>query len=98
MCELAAQLHKRQVALQLEWVPRDANVIADQLTNEQFTGFSHQLRVRLDLHSLPWICLHSLLDAGADIAAHTATATESVKDRQQLTRPKRRQLLPGWNA
>ena len=52
--EAAAQMEKRGYDLSLLWVPRDSNREADALSNEDFSGFSHDLRVRVELDTLPF--------------------------------------------
>ena len=42
LAELAAQLKKRCLRLDLQWVPRDENEEADGLTNLDFSGFDPQ--------------------------------------------------------
>ena len=43
--ELAAQLEKANAWVYTEWTPRDLNVEADALTNEDFEGFDPKLKV-----------------------------------------------------
>ena len=94
VCELAAQLHARQVMLHLEWVRRDSNKVADSLTNNDFTGFRSDNRVHLDLTQLDWICLPELLAAGAPQVDKKTSANIP----QKLHRKKKRRMIPGWNA
>ena len=55
---LATQLEARGPWMVLHWTPRELNTLADQLTNEDFTGFDPKLRVETSFSTLrskvPW--------------------------------------------
>ena len=53
----AAQCQHRGARLDLHWVPRDQNQLADQLTHEDFRGFSMDRRVPVDIEKLPFLVL-----------------------------------------
>jgi hypothetical protein len=63
--ELATQLEARGLWMDLHWTPRELNTLADQLTNEDFTGFDPKLRVETSFSTLPFVALPSLLESGA---------------------------------
>ena len=63
---LALQLHK-QLDLDLQWIPREQNVEADALTNEDFTLFDKEKRIEVDLQTLDFKILHTLMALAEDI-------------------------------
>jgi len=60
LAEVAAQLRKRGVALQLGWAPREQNEEADALTNQDFGLFDPARRVPVDVGTLPFLVLPKL--------------------------------------
>ena len=67
--ELAAQLERRGLDLELEWLPRDANKEADALSNLLFDEFDAGHRISVSLADLPWLVLPDLLKQGEEIFA-----------------------------
>ena len=63
--ELAEELSFRRCELKLQWIRRDINQVADDLTNENFDPFDTDLKVNLIGGDLEWRVLHKLLK-GAD--------------------------------
>ena len=59
--ELAAQLEACRAVLTPDWAPRDMNVEADDLTNEDFSKFTPGLRIHVDMDTLPWLVFPSLV-------------------------------------
>ena len=86
--ELAAQLEKQSLWLDLHWTPRELTTKADQLTNCDFSGFGEQARVSRDFAAVPVLVLEELLQAGAELEEHVAMAR-----RERL-----RRALPGSGA
>ncbi|MFN9939404.1 MAG: hypothetical protein ACK56I_08005, partial [bacterium] len=56
--EFTEQLRRRGWALELTWVRRDLNQLADDLTNEKWGDFNQNLRFNVPLAELPWIILN----------------------------------------
>ncbi len=71
--ELATQLEARGLWMDLHWTPRELNTLADQLTNEDFTGFDPKLRVETSFSTLPFVALPSLLESGAALQAEVGS-------------------------
>eukprot|EP00435_Cladocopium_sp_Y103_P068305 s1179_g31.t1 len=67
LMELALQLQEKQLELDLQWIPREQNVEADALTNEDFTGFSKDKRVEVDFQNLDFKVLHVLMGLAEEI-------------------------------
>lgn len=67
LLELAEQLKRKQVAIDLRWQPRETNVAADDLTNDRFEDFEVSLRLCPDLNSLEWILFPRLLKEAMEL-------------------------------
>ena len=59
--ELAEELSAKNCELQLQWVRRDLNQLADDLTNENFASFDPNFRIALEGEALEWRVLGRLL-------------------------------------
>ena len=51
LMETAEELSHRNCELQLQWIRRDLNQLADDLTNEEFKSFDPGLRIALKVVS-----------------------------------------------
>eukprot|EP00438_Fugacium_kawagutii_P019241 Skav234689 [mRNA] locus=scaffold3643:121276:121746:- [translate_table: standard] len=60
--ELACQLDRLEVDLELGWVPRAQNYQADDLTNEKFDEFTEENRIEVDFKNLPFIVMGKLME------------------------------------
>ena len=65
--ELAVQLRDRNLALGLEWVPRLQNEEADGLTNEDFSIFTAERRMNVELDHVRFKVLPDLFKVGEDL-------------------------------
>ena len=65
VAELAAQLEKRQILFQMDWVPREQNQEADAITNGNTEWLSESNEIVVDLGKLPFIILPELLSEGS---------------------------------
>ena len=54
LMELAEELSAKNCELQLQWIRRDLNQLADDFTNENFASFSPDFRVALEGEKLEW--------------------------------------------
>ncbi len=64
LMEIAAQSEQMNVRLALDWVPRDWNAQADQLSNGDYRGFSDSQRVHINWSQVDWKVLHWAMDLG----------------------------------
>jgi hypothetical protein len=81
LMQLSETLMKRRLWLDLQWVPREQNVEADQLTNLDFTGFCPEKRMAVNLSALAFPLLHELLDEEASFRNElTARKREKAQD------------------
>jgi len=67
LAELAEQLRLRQAKLGLQWVPRDQNEEADDLTNLEFRRFRADRRINVDLREIRWLVMDSLMKSAEAI-------------------------------
>ena len=68
LMELSEQLERRNSWLRVDWTPREQNVQADALSNEQFHEFDPGKRVALDPAAVDWVVLPELIEAGGGLA------------------------------
>ena len=61
LMELAEELASKDCELQLAWIRRDLNQLADDLTNEEFKMFDMAFRIPLKGEDLQWKILDQLL-------------------------------------
>jgi hypothetical protein len=72
LMKVASCMHDKGLALRLEWLPRELNVPADDLTNWKFAKFEPLERVLLDWDNPGWLVLSDLMDASAEPSAMNA--------------------------
>ena len=83
LMELSAQLRIRNLGLDLRWIPREQNVEADAVTNEEFGEFSDCNRIEIELEQLPFLVLKHLMTEAGKLDAEIKW-TKEVKKRQLL--------------
>eukprot|EP00435_Cladocopium_sp_Y103_P038160 s256_g10.t1 len=64
--QLSSSLARARLSLALRWRPREQNIEADSLTNEDFTGFDPALRIQVNLKGLDLSVLDSLVKTHGD--------------------------------
>eukprot|EP00438_Fugacium_kawagutii_P025749 Skav221045 [mRNA] locus=scaffold1448:254439:257677:+ [translate_table: standard] len=65
--ELACQLDRAQVELDLTWIPRGQNQEADDLTNEKFDDFDSGKRIVVSFEQLEWVLLDRLMERASEL-------------------------------
>ena len=65
--ELISQLRKLDCQLQLDWVPREQNVPADDLTNSDFSKFQMARRLDIVPDQIPLLVLPELQKASSEL-------------------------------
>jgi hypothetical protein len=73
LMELAEQL-RACAALNLQWTPREQNVEADALTNDEFHDFSMENRMDVKFEEIEFIILRELMVSTGELAAGLAEA------------------------
>ena len=85
LAELAEQLRLRQAELGLQWVPRDQNEEADDLTNQEFRRFREDRRIHIDLKEIRWLVMDGLMGSA-----------EAIYQVVRGARDRRREGAPGF--
>ena len=65
--ELAMQLKKINLELDLGWIPRGQNTAADALTNHEFEGFDPEKRIMVQFEEIKFLVLGKLMANGRRI-------------------------------
>ena len=98
--ELACQLERLGLELDLAWAPRNQNVEADALTNSEFQGFDPNKRVKKELEEVKFVLLHELMEEAAEMNEELKLAKsskEAKSDRpQQEEKIKKRKGQARW--
>ena len=94
LAEVAAQLRKRRLALELQWVPRNQNEEADALTNNRTELFDKAREIKIDLAKLEFIVLPEMVKVADALYAEVRRRRSSRKDQgsDQRTRKRGRPL------
>ena len=77
--ELSETLRTRDCELNLEWVPRERNQLADDLTNQKFDSFPGDRRVKFVGGDTRWLVLDHLMHKAQEF-------------HEELTREKKRKI------
>ena len=85
---------RRPCSDHLDWVPRELNQEADDLSNGIVAAFTPQLRVPVDLGNLEWKVLGRLMAEGsvyfeATRSKKAVAAVSRERDRNRLARARR---------
>ena len=78
LMELAEELSAKNCELQLQWIRRDLNQLADDLTNENFASFEPNFRIDLK-EALEWRVLGRLLGHATSYFEELGKATRTKK-------------------
>ena len=54
LAEISEQIRRNNWSLQLEWTPRQQNIFADALTNEDYAAFTPEKRIDVRVENLKW--------------------------------------------
>ena len=87
LMELAVQLDLARLCLELGWVPREQNVEADALTNEEFEGFSEKNRIEVKMEELDFRVIPHLMEEAARLDKEImATKEERKRNKEEQVR------------
>jgi len=86
VAELAAQMEAGQWDLDLLWVPRDQNIEADAITNDNLEDFAPENEVRIDPAKMGFMVLEELLNLGEGFYGEREAA-KAAKEGAGLARP-----------
>ena len=79
LMELSVQLEAAGLCLDLRWVPREQNVEADALTNEEFGDFSEQNRIEVTMEDLDFKVIPVLMKEAAKLDKEIMVTKEDRK-------------------
>jgi hypothetical protein len=101
LIELSEQLRACSIELHLQWVRREENQEADDLTNENFTKFSEQNRITVPIADLKWAVLPRLMSSGQSLYEKIVDMKKSRNSARfcsqgKARKRKRENLLEGW--
>ena len=75
--ELACQMDKHQVELDLGWASRAQNQEADDLTNSKFDDFDEKLRIHVEFEELEFMIMGALMEKATELDAEIQLARSS---------------------
>ena len=90
--ELAAQLRRYGMEMDLGWIPRGQNAEADALTNSEFEGFDLEKRITLNFEDLKFLVMDKLMRKAATLDEEIKLAKsskEAKNDRPMDSRSKK---------
>ena len=101
LIELSEQLRAKDSILNLVWVPRGENQEADDLTNEDFSKFSLDMRVSVNPAEIRWIVLPEVMKSSQDLYSDIVRLKKQKRSREgdlvgSGKRRKRLQTLTPW--
>ena len=85
--ELSAQLDRRGIELDLQWVPRWQNQEADDLTNERFDDFDERRRIDVQFEQLDFMVMGKLLEKAGELDSELRLHKTSKEAKQAMERP-----------
>ena len=93
--EMAEELSAKRCDMQLTWIRRDLNQLADDLTNEKFDSFDAEFRIPLKGVELKWRVLDKLL-GHADGYYNELSARKESRGRGPVRRFGKSRKLNPW--
>lgn len=96
MLELSETLRLRNCELGLEWIPREYNQLADDLTNEDFSKFPGERRVQWVGGNTKWYVLDGLMDKAKEFFTELQKAKLENKGKRKRASPKQKKKLDHW--
>ena len=94
--ELSETLRRRGCELNLEWIPREFNQLADDLTNEDFTKFPMDRRVKGVGGDTKWYVLDQLMSKSNEFFSELQKAKLEIKGVKRKRSPKEKKKLEPW--
>jgi hypothetical protein len=83
LLEYTEQLRRRGWSMDLEWVPRDLNELADSLTNEDWSRFDIEKRVDRPLEDFTWYVLPKLYPHALELYKEMDVLRSSNKSKRE---------------
>jgi hypothetical protein len=79
LMETSAQLERRSLSLMLDWVPREKNQEADDLTNFKFGEFAAENRITVRFEELEFLVLREMMVVGEGLYQEVAELRGAAK-------------------
>ena len=67
LAEVSEQMRSKNLVMDLQWVSRDDNVPADELSNSDFHQFNMEMRIPVVPSEIQWLVLPELMAAGTEL-------------------------------
>eukprot|EP00438_Fugacium_kawagutii_P036576 Skav211973 [mRNA] locus=scaffold1330:10293:11657:+ [translate_table: standard] len=96
LLELACQLQRLELEMDLCWVPRGQNVLADDLTNDRFSDFDPAKRITVNFDELKFIVLRELMEKASELDTEIALAKTSKEAKGDAPSIKKRRGETKW--
>ena len=98
LMELSEELRLLDVRMDLEWVRRDLNTSADDLSNGKSQDFEEKLREEVNEETIKWRVLRDLQEKSNELYEDLKKMKEERKNANMASGPprKRRKTLAKW--
>ena len=94
LTELAAQMQKKRLELDLQWIPRNQNEEADAITNHKTEGFDPSLKVDVVVADLPFLVLPRMIEVADHLYEQVRVARAGKPKEAPQAVAQRRTLRP----
>ena len=94
--ELSETLRSRMCELNLHWIPREKNQLADDLTNEKFDSFPSHLRKRFIGGDTEWIILEEMIYKSKEFFEELRAEKEAGLKRDKPAKKGKKRKLECW--
>ena len=94
--ELSETLRSRSCELNLHWIPREKNQLADDLTNEKFDSFPSHLRKHFIGGDTEWIILEEMIYRSKEFFEELRLEKEAGRQRNKPTKVGKKRKLECW--
>ena len=94
--ELSETLRTRNCELMLEWIPRERNQLADDLTNEKFDSFPERKRVKAIGGDTKWLVLERLMAKATEFFQELQKEKSEAKERPMVKTKGKKRKLEAW--
>ena len=93
LMEVTEQLAARDTWLELVWTPRQQNEEADALTNGNYSDFTDENRIHIDVDTAPFLCLRDMMASGLQLYRDLDDIKEKAESKP-VVEPKAKRRKP----
>ena len=94
--ELSETLRTRDCELNLQWVPRDLNQLADDLTNQKFDSFPLDKRIQFVGGDTKWLVLDRLMHKAQEFHEELAREKKQSSSNPKPKRANKKRKMEPW--